>query len=125
MRIDNNIQKLDTVSAEYIKKVDRPVSNRYNVEEVIEQLRLFHGHVTIQTMFLKGTTGTGEDVNNTGDEFVTPWLEALKRIGPKDVMIYTIDRETPQQTLQKASREELNSIRDRVTALGIPCTASY
>ena len=76
-------------------------------------------------MFLKGTTGTGEDVNNTGDEFVTPWLEALKRIAPKDVMIYTIDRETPQQTLQKASREELNSIRDRVTALGIPCTASY
>ena len=125
MRIDNNIQKLDTVSAEYIKKVDRPVSNRYNVEEVSEQLRLFHGHVTIQTMFLKGTTGTGEDVNNTGDEFVKPWLEALKRIAPKDVMIYTIDRETPQQTLQKASREELDSIRDRVTALGIPCTASY
>ena len=125
MKVDNNIQKLDTVSAEYIKKVDRPVSNRYNVEEVIEQLRLFHGHVTIQTMFLKGTTGTGEDVNNTGDEFVTPWLEALKRIAPKDVMIYTIDRETPQQTLQKASREELDSIRDRVTALGIPCTASY
>ena len=40
-------------------------------------------------------------------------------------MIYTIDRETPLQGLLKATREQLDAIRDRVTALGIPCSASY
>lgn len=125
MLVDNNIQKLDTISSEYIKKVDRPLSNLYNVEEVIDQLKLFEGHVIIQTMFLKGENQDGEDVNNTGDEFVAPWLEVVKSIAPSEVMIYTIDRETPQQTLKKASHEELDSIRERVAALGIPCTASY
>ena len=40
-------------------------------------------------------------------------------------MIYTIDRETPDHNLRKATHEELDAIRDRVVALGIPCTASY
>ena len=52
-------------------------------------------------------------------------LEVVKEIGPREVMIYTIDRETPDQHLQKATHEELDAIRDRVIALGIPCTASY
>ena len=63
--------------------------------------------------------------DNTGEEYVGPWLEALKEIAPQQVMIYTIDRETPMHGLEKATPEELNSIRDRVLALGIPCTASY
>lgn len=125
MRIDNNIQKLDTVSADYIKKVDRPTSAHYNVEEVIENLKAFHGHVIIQTMFLKGETKDGEDIDNTGEAFVAPWLETLKGIAPREVMIYTIDRETPLHSLQKVSHEELDAIRDRVISIGIPCTASY
>ena len=40
-------------------------------------------------------------------------------------MIYTIDRETPDQSLRKATHEELDAIRDRVIAAGISCTASY
>jgi hypothetical protein len=40
-------------------------------------------------------------------------------------MIYTIDRETPTQGLEKASREQLDAIRDRVIEAGIPCSASY
>ena len=53
-----------------------------------------------------------------------PWLDAVKEIAPREVMIYTIDRETPDHSLQKATHEELDAIRDRVVALGIPCTAS-
>jgi hypothetical protein len=40
-------------------------------------------------------------------------------------MVYTIDRETPAHHLQKATHEELDSIRERVVATGIPCQASY
>ena len=127
LRVDNNIQKLDTVDIDFICRVDRPVSKRYNVETIIEQLRLFRGHVIIQTMFLKGNeelTGV-QPLDNTTDDFVLPWLEAVKTIAPEQVMIYTIDRETPVSYLQKATHEELNRIRDMVIAAGIPCTASY
>lgn len=123
MRVDNNILKLDTVEPTYIQRVDRP-TGRYDVTETIDHLKLFHGHVIIQTMFLKGEVD-GHDVTNTGDEYVTPWLEAVKAIGPQMVMIYTVDRETPAQHLYKATHEELDSIRDRVASEGIACSASY
>lgn len=119
MRVDNNILKLDTVSADYIRRVDRPTGH-YDVEAIVEGLKSFEGHVIIQTMFM-----CGPGVDNTGEEYVGPWLEAVKRIAPQQVMIYTIDRETPDPSLSKASREVLDAIRDRVIQAGIPCQASY
>ena len=119
MRVDNNILKLDTVDPDFIRHVDRPAST-YDVNVIVERMKAFHGHVIIQTMFLKGP-----GIDNTTDDYVTPWLDAVKDIAPEQVMIYTIDRETPDQSLRKACREELDAIRDRVRAAGIPCTASY
>ena len=88
----------------------------------------FHGHIIIQTMFMRGDLAAPEGVtsiDNTSDDYVTPWLEVVKAIAPQQVMIYTIDRETPTQGLFKATHEQLDAIRDRVIAAGIPCTASY
>ena len=129
MRVDNNILKLDTVDPIYINKVDRP-SGAYDVLAIIERMKAFNGHIIIQTMFMRGEVNEDKEVkaisvDNTGEEFVGPWLEAVKAIGPQQVMVYTIDRETPTQGLEKASREQLDAIRDRVIAAGIPCSASY
>ena len=124
-KVDNNILKLDTINAEYINKVDRPTQPSYDVNRIIADIKSFNGQAIIQTMFMKGTTEGGYDVDNTTEAFVAPWLEAIKEIAPREVMIYTIDRETPDLHLQKATHEELDAIRDRVIALGIPCTASY
>ena len=123
MRVDDNILKLDTIDPQYINKVDCP-NGTYDVNAIIEHMKDFKGHVIIQTMFMKGQCN-GESVDNTGEAFVGPWLEAVKAIGPQQVMIYTIDRETPTQGLEKASREQLDAIRDRVIETGIPCSASY
>lgn len=125
MRVDNNILKLDTVNADYIRRVDRPTQPSYNVDSIIENMKLFEGHIIVQTMFMRGTTDEGLDVDNTSEDFVAPWLEAIKDIRPQEVMIYTIDRETPDSHLLKASHEELDAIKARVETLGIPCTASY
>ncbi len=122
-RVDNNILKLDTVSENYIHTVDRPTST-YDVKAVIKAMKLFEGRCIIQTMFLKGEFN-GKDVDNTGEEYVAPWLDAVREIAPREVMIYTIDRETPAHGLLKASPAELDTIRDRVIAAGIPCKASY
>ncbi|MBR1388171.1 MAG: radical SAM protein [Prevotella sp.] len=123
MRVDNNILKLDTIDPIYINKVDHP-NGTYDVNQIIERMKAFQGHLIIQTMFMRGECN-GESVDNTSDEYVSPWLQAVKEIAPQQVMIYTIDRETPTQGLLKATHEQLDAIRDRVIALGIPCTASY
>jgi len=56
---------------------------------------------------------------------VIPWLEALKEIAPRLVMIYTIDRETPEHGLRKAEPAELDAIKARVEQQGIACSVSY
>ena len=119
MRVDNNILKLDTVDIDFIRQVDHP-NGTYDVNAIVERMKAFDGHIIIQTMFLKGP-----GIDNTTDHYVAPWLEAVKAIKPQQVMIYTIDRETPDQSLRKATHEELDAIRDRVIAAGISCTASY
>ena len=122
-KVDNNILKLDTVNPDYIQEVDRPNSH-YNVEAIIDKLKAFEGKVIIQTMFMKGTMN-GRDVSNLSDGFVQPWLKAVKDIAPEKVMIYTIDRETPDHDLKKASHEELDHIVDLLKKEGIEATASY
>jgi hypothetical protein len=82
-------------------------------------MKAFNGHCIIQTMFMHSKYGATEP------ELVNPWLEAVSYIQPKEVMVYTIDRETPDQTLQKATHEELDRIKAQVEALGIACQASY
>ena len=123
MRVDDNILKLDTVDPIYINKVDRP-TGAYDVNAIIERMKAFNGHIIIQTMFMRGMYN-GESVDNTREEYVAPWLDIVKTIRPQQVMVYTIDRETPAKGLEKASHEQLDAIRDRVIALGIPCSASY
>lgn len=122
-RVDNNILKLDTVDNEYISFLDRPAKG-YALNDIIEQMAAFKGRAIIQTMFLKGTVN-GTNADNTGDEFVRPWIETVKRIAPREVMIYTIDRETPQKGLKKATHEELDRIVALLEKEGIKASASY
>lgn len=123
-RVDNNILKLDTINENFIHLVDRPTGH-YIVEATVEGLIRFRGHVIIQTMFLSGTDAEGNDVTNTSEHFVEPWLEALRQIGPEKVMIYTIDRETPIRSLRKATPETLDSIAERVRSCGLECSVAY
>lgn len=123
LKVDNNILKLDTVDTAYIQRVDRP-NGRYDVREIIGYMKKFRGKAVIQTMFLKGEVD-GVDIDNTGEEYVAPWIEAVKEIAPREVMIYTIDRETPQKGLLKATPDELDRIVGRLAEAGIKASASY
>ena len=89
MKVDDNILKLDTIDPEYIKKVDHP-NGTYDVNQIIERMKAFNGHIIIQTMFMRGSVQCSmvngqcsmESVDNTGEEYVGPWLEAIKQIKP-------------------------------------------
>ena len=123
MKVANNILKLDTVDADYIQRVDRPTGH-YDVAQIIETLHSFQGHVIIQSLFMKGYS-QGVSVDNTTDAYVNPWLEAEKRIGPQQVMVYTIDRETPDPDLRKATHEELDRIAQKVREAGFNVEVAY
>lgn len=122
-KVDNNILKLDTVDEAYIQALDRP-TGKYAVAQIIEGLKAFRGNCIIQTMFLKGSY-QGKDMNNTMDAYVLPWLEVVKEIAPRQVMIYTIDRETPAHDLQKATHEELDRIGQLIRQQGLSVSVSY
>lgn len=124
MKVDNNILKLDTVCMEYIKMVDRPLQRHYDIREVIENMKKFNGHIIIQTMFMRGLLN-GTDIDNTSGKYVETWLNAIKEICPQQVMIYTIDRDTPAVGLKKAEPKVLDCIKRQVEELGVACSVAY
>ena len=123
LRFDNNILKLDTVNPAYISHVDRP-QGHYDVEEQIRCLELFQGKCIIQTMLMQGEYD-GHNLDNTTEEYVSPYLAALGRIKPRAVMLYTLDRETPVSGLRKATPESMEAIAARIRSLGIEVSVSY
>ena len=122
-KVDNNILKLDTVDSEYIHRIDRP-NGKYDLGAIIKYLKAYKGNCIIQTLFMKGTF-EGKSVDNTTDEYVLPWIDTVSQIAPQQVMIYTIDRETPGHHLEKATHEELDRIVSLLTAAGLEANASY
>ena len=123
LKLDNNIQKLDTVDIDYIRLIDNPVGH-YDLDAIIKALCDFKGHVIIQTMFLTGSLND-RDMDNTTDRYVLPWIETVRKIAPSQAMIYTIDRETPVSTLRKASHEALDRIAALLRESGIETSVSY
>ncbi|MBO4966228.1 MAG: radical SAM protein [Muribaculaceae bacterium] len=117
-RVDNNILKLDSALEKSMRLIDRPVAKDFTVEKVVEQLKQFEGQAIIQTMFLRGEH-SGEPVDNTVDAEVNALIEAYKAIRPREVMIYSLDRSTPEENLNKVPKEELLAIGEKVKAAGI------
>ena len=119
-RIDNNILKLDSAFDSTIQAINKPCGN-YSVATIIDQLKSFEGELIVQTMFLRGECD-GATIDNTTDHEIEAWLKVIGEIAPKQVMIYSIARDTPCQTLSAVSREELSTIAKRVEELGVMCS---
>lgn len=118
--VDNNILKLDSALTDTIRILDRPNSSDFTAGKVISQMERFAGNCIIQTMMLRGEF-EGQTIDNTTEEEIKALIEAYKKIKPKEIMLYSIDRKTPAEKLEKINAEELNTIADRIsTATGIP-----
>lgn len=122
-KVDDNLMKLDAVRDDFIQAIDQPLMKNFTAEKLIANLCKFNGYLTIQTIFIRGEHN-GIKIDNTKDEDVTQWIEALKRIHPQKVMIYTISRETPVKTLEKVPMETLQSIAERVRESGFPVSVA-
>ncbi|MFA8449126.1 MAG: radical SAM protein [Bacteroidales bacterium] len=115
--VDNNVLKLDAGTEEMCRRINQP-GDSFDFNRMLFLLKKFHGNCIVQTLFLKGSYN-GREIDNTTDEEVELWLELLKEIKPKSVMIYPIDRETPAHDLEKIDQATLEAIAKRVESLGI------
>jgi len=116
-KVDNNILKLDSGLVETIKLIDQPTSSNFSIDTVINGMLRFNGDFIMQTMFLKGDFN-GMRIDNTTENEVNAWLEIVKITHPKQIMIYSIDRDTPVKTLEKVSKQELSEIAKKAEELG-------
>ena len=124
MRVDNNILKLDSAVQSTMQALDRPTSPAFTVAKVVPQLAAFvdrfaqagkPSNVIIQTMLTRGTHD-GVAIDNTTDAEVDALIDAYRQIRPASIMVYSIDRQTPEHSLQKVDRAELQRVADRITA---------
>jgi len=117
-KVDNNIMKLDSAIADTVEAIDRPNAG-YNLDKTIEYLAGFGKEGIIQTMMCRGEHD-GYIIDNTTDREVDALIEAYRTIGPREIMLYTIDRPTPEVNLKRVSKDELDAIAAKITgATGI------
>jgi wyosine [tRNA(Phe)-imidazoG37] synthetase (radical SAM superfamily) len=122
LKVEDNILKLDSAFEETVELIDCPVGH-FNLSEVVANLKAFNGKLIIQTLFLRGNFN-GQAIDNATEREVSAWLKLIHEIKPSQVMIYTIDRDTPAEGLEKVKIEELKQIASRVEALGIKVQVS-
>ncbi len=103
MKIDNPILKIDASSDELIMKINRPVGH-YRLDEVVGAMMKFNGDFVLQTMFLRSP-----EFDAAESEALARWMDIVRKVRPREIMVYTIDRETPDKSLAKYTVEEMTS----------------
>lgn len=116
-KCDNRILKLDSALDETMRLIDQPTNKNLTVRQIMDWLGAFDEDFTLQTCFLRGEH-KGQKIDNTSPEELTAWYQAVETLRPKQIMIYVIDRATPCQTLEKLSREEMETIAAPLIAKG-------
>ncbi|MDE6536857.1 MAG: radical SAM protein [Muribaculaceae bacterium] len=117
-RVDNNILKLDSAIDPTMRLIDQPQSKEFTVERLVEALKQFEGTGIIQTMLLRGEHN-GKRIDNTTPEEIAALIEAYRAIKPAEVMLYSLDRSTPEEKLEKVGKEELAQIAEKLRAAGV------
>lgn len=120
---DNRILKLDAATDEMMRRIDLPVSKNLTVAQIIEWLQQFNGDFTLQTCFLKGVHN-GVILDNTASIELTSWYQTVEMLHPKQIMIYVIDRKTPEEHLEKIPRDEMERIAAPLIAKGYDVSIS-
>jgi wyosine [tRNA(Phe)-imidazoG37] synthetase (radical SAM superfamily) len=121
-KADQNILKLDSGIQSTCMAINKPAGN-FNLRSLTGNLKKFNGNLIIQTLFLKGKYDN-QIIDNTTETEVSEWLKIIKEVNPRQVMIYSLARDTPASNLEKISTAVLKGIASRVEQTGIPVLVS-
>lgn len=123
-KVDNNILKLDSAVPDTVRMLDRPVDPAFDIDRTIDRIAAFGKNAIVQTMLTRGTHD-GRVADSTTDAEIEALIDAYRRIAPGSIMLYTIDRPTPEGSLQRVPADELNAVAKRITeATGIAVQVS-
>lgn len=112
-KVDNPIMKIDAPTNELVEKINMPAPG-YDVNRVIEALKQFNGNFVLQTCMLRGN---GFDSSNL--EVIGPMMDIVRLLKPREWMVYTIDRATPMQGLEKFSPQEMKALAQPIIDEGV------
>lgn len=103
-KVDNPTMKIDAPTNDLVEKINHPAPG-YDINKVVEALKQFNGEFILQTMFLKS-----KDFDSSSPEVLNGWMDIVRLLKPREVMVYTIDRPTPEEGLQKFTVEEMRRL---------------
>ena len=103
-KVDNPIMKIDAPTNDAVAVINRPAAG-YDVARVVGSLKAFEGDFVLQTMFLKAPGFDSSDPVQ-----LAAWMDIVRTLRPREVMVYTIDRPTPQEGLVKFSAEQMRAL---------------
>ncbi len=112
-KVDNPIMKIDAPTNELIEKINMPAPG-YDIARVIEALKQFEGNFVLQTCMLKGN-----GFDSASPEVIVPMMDIVRLLRPREWMVYTIDRATPMQGLQKFTPQEMKTLVQPIIDEGI------
>ena len=107
-KVDNPIMKIDAPTNELVRLINNPAPG-YDVASVVEALKRFKGDFCLQTMFLRSPA-----FHSDAPEVLDGWKAIVRELRPRQIMVYTIDRPTPQSGLEKFTPQQM---RDAVSDL--------
>jgi len=115
-KIDVPICKLDAGTEKQFILIDVP-EIKISIDEITNRLKSLGNKIIIQTIFLRGFVNN-QYIDNTTEEELNEYIKRLRIINPQKVMIYSIDRKTPFDTLELISKEELEKIANFIFSNG-------
>ena len=112
-RVDNPIMKIDAPTNELVARINQPAPG-YDVARVVEALKQFEGNFVLQTCMLRSP-----DFDSSSPEVIDGMLQIVRLLKPREWMVYTIDRPTPMQGLQKFSPQEMKALVQPIIDEGV------
>lgn len=103
-RVDNPIMKIDAPTNELVAKINIPAPG-YDIARVVEALQRFEGDFVLQTCMLRST-----EFDSASPEVIGGLLPIVRRLHPREWMVYTIDRPTPMQGLVRFTPTEMQAL---------------
>ncbi len=105
-KVDNPIMKIDAPTNELVARINKPAPG-YDIARVVEALKQFQGNFILQTCMLRSKE---YDFDSSRPEVLEGWMAIVRELRPREIMVYTIDRPTPAEGLEKFTVEEMTAM---------------
>lgn len=105
-KVDNPIMKIDAPTNDLVARINKPAPG-YDVARVVKALHQFEGNFVLQTCMLRSKE---YDFDSSRLEVLDGWMEIVRELRPREIMVYTIDRPTPAQGLEKFTVKEMTAL---------------